>query len=77
MSAICFCYPIKIGKGMPPGKKASPLVNIIVRLLLPSVDDTLEISSLQRSTTDQTTVDVWLSEELRSVASLAATTVED
>ena len=62
---------------MPPGKKASPLVNILVRLLLPSVDDTLEISSLQRSTTDQTTVDVWLSEELRSVASLAATTVED
>ena len=62
---------------MPPGKKASPLVNILVRLLLPSVDDTLEISSLQRSTTDQTTVDVWLSEELRSVASLAATTIED
>ena len=51
--------------------------NILMRLLLPSVDDTLEVSSLQRSTTDQTTVDVWLSEELRSVASLAATTVED
>ena len=51
--------------------------NILMRLLLPSVDDTLEVSSLQRSTTDQTTVDVWLSEELRCVASLAATTVED
>ena len=51
--------------------------NILMRLLLPSVDDTLEVSSLQRSTTDQTTVDVWLSEELRSIASLAATTVED
>ena len=39
---------------------------VSMRLLLPSVDDTLEVSSLQRSTTDQTTVDVWLSEEFRS-----------
>ena len=46
-------------------------------LLLPSVDDTLEISALQRSATDQATVDVRLREELRSVACLAATTIKD
>ena len=60
------------GRRHPFGK-----CNILMRLLLPSVDDTLEVSSLQRSTTDQATVDVWLSEELWSVASLAATTIED
>ena len=45
--------------------------------LVPSVDDTLEVSSLQRSATDKATVDVRLSEELRSVRSLARTTIED
>ena len=46
-------------------------------LLLPSVDDALEVSALQRSATDQATVDVRLREEFRSVACLAATAVED
>ena len=46
-------------------------------LLLPSVDDTLEVSSLQGSTADESTVDVGLSEELRSIAGLAAATLED
>jgi hypothetical protein len=37
----------------------------------------LEVSALQRSTTDETAVDVRLSEELLSVAGLAATAIED
>ena len=45
--------------------------------LLKRINDTLEVGSLQRSATNQTTVDVGLSKQLRSVASLAATTVKD
>ena len=46
-------------------------------ILVPSVDDALEISSLERSATDETTVDIRLREELRSVRSLARTAIED
>ena len=45
--------------------------------LVPCVNDALEVSSLQRSTTNQTTVDVGLCKELGSVASLAASAIED
>ena len=45
--------------------------------LLSCVDDTLEVGSLQRSSTDESTVDVWLCKQLWSVACLAASTIED
>ena len=47
------------------------------KLLLPSVDDALEVSCLQRSATNQTAVDIWLSKELWSIACLAASAIED
>ena len=46
-------------------------------LFLPSVDDTLEVSALQRSTADEATVDIGLGKEFRSIAGLAGATVED
>ena len=49
----------------------------MLHLLLPSVNDTLEVSALQRSTTDKTAVDVGLGEELRSVRGLARATIQD
>ena len=45
-------------------------------LLLPSVDDALEVGSLQRGATDESAVDVGLGEELLGIAGLAAATVE-
>lgn len=62
---------------MQPTHNANMMSVLLTILLLPSVDDTLEVSSLQRSATNQTTVDVGLCEQLRSVASLARTTIED
>ena len=46
-------------------------------LLLPSVDNALEVCALQRSTADETTVDVSLGEQLRSVRGLARATIQD
>jgi hypothetical protein len=40
-------------------------------VLFPSVDDTLEVSAFQRSTTNQTTIDIWFSEQLWCIASFA------
>ena len=45
--------------------------------LVPCVNDALEISSLQRSATNQTTVDVGLCKKFGSVAGLAASAIED
>jgi len=45
--------------------------------LLPSVDDALEVGTLERSASDETSVDVGLSEEFRRVGSLARTAIED
>ena len=53
----------------------SPLLDI--SLLFPSVDDTHEVSCLQRSAADKATINVRFSEQFRSVACLAAATVKD
>jgi len=52
-----------------------PLHPMIV--LFPSINDTLEISSLQRSTTNQATINIRFCEQLRSIACLATTTIKD
>ena len=49
----------------------------VLRLRLESVDDALEVSYAESSATDETTVNVGVSEEFLSVRRLAATTVED
>ena len=48
-----------------------------VECLFPSVDDTLEVGCFERSSTDESTVDVWLRKQFRSVACLAAAAIED
>ena len=50
---------------------------IIYILLLPSIDNALEVCCLQRSATDKSAIDVRLSKEFLSVAWLAATAIED
>ena len=47
------------------------------RLLLPGINDSLEVGSLQRSTANQSAVDVGLCEEFGGIACLAATAIED
>ena len=50
---------------------------INLRLRFESIDDALEVSYAEGSTTDKATVYVGVSEELLSVRGLAATTIED
>lgn len=45
--------------------------------LFPSVDDALEVSSLEGSTSDESTVHVGFCKDFLGIAGLAATTIED
>ena len=71
--------PAKCGQSMNPfdSPVREPKGLIVFFLLLPSIDDALEVSHLEGSATDEATVNVNLREELLGVAGLAATTVED
>ena len=47
------------------------LMNDGMASLFPSVDDALEVIYFQRCATNEATVDIWLSEEFRSVRCFA------
>ncbi len=57
--------------------RACPPSLLSLLLLFPSVDDTHEVSCLQRSAADKATINVRFSEQFRSVACLAAASVKD